>query len=592
MRFKYFATAIAAITLAGCSNNDDVPAGNNQPDANKAQAYLKVKINQTGGSGVSRGSVPTDNEFEQATADEYNISSAKFYFYDANGNYVTDGNLTKQEIGGSEEKTDTKLDFKSNAVVVLKNTGKGYPKYMVTVLNAPESFNAEKKSLTELEKMLALAADGKVWTEKDNKCENFIMSTSSYLESGSRTVANKTYFVTEIEDRNYQSSESDAQNTANAVQVYVERLAAKVSFNISDEKFTKENTKEVDNESNKRTIYKLETVTVAEDKKEEDTGTNNISKQLYADILGWGLTNTAKNSYMMMNLGEKWTATVPFTGWQPSTTEYRSYWGMSTLYNETTINDKNLNRSSWLDADTPINSNTNYNYCAEHTYKTLTKDNLPKDATSVLIKAQLVDEDGQPVEYIRYNGLLWTYERFVENMCQTAGVYKKVGDEYTVLSPKDEAVCKFEHLGQGAIKLVISLNNSTTENEITLYDKNGTEITAESLTLINSTLESLVTPQEGSSNTKAIAYENGMMYYTIPIEHLYNDNDKDKIVEGEYGVVRNHYYKLTLTALSKIGHGVYKENEVIIPEPDPDYYYVGAQINVLSWHVVEQDVEL
>jgi predicted helicase len=58
-------------------------------------------------------------------------------------------------------------------------------------------------------------------------------------------------------------------------------------------------------------------------------------------------------------------------------------------------------------------------------------------------------------------------------------------------------------------------------------------------------------------------------------------------------MVRNHWYKINVTAVKRIGEAVYNPNVIIpdIPEKTEDYY-LAAEIHVLSWHVVNQNVEL
>lgn len=85
------------------------------------------------------------------------------------------------------------------------------------------------------------------------------------------------------------------------------------------------------------------------------------------------------------------------------------------------------------------------------------------------------------------------------------------------------------------------------------------------------------------------------MYYNIPIEHLNNAGvaENETIPEAKYGVVRNHHYVVTIDKLEKIGKGIFVGNEKIVPGyPDDDTYYVGAKINILSWKIVSQNVEL
>ena len=116
----------------------------------------------------------------------------------------------------------------------------------------------------------------------------------------------------------------------------------------------------------------------------------------------------------------------------------------------------------------------------------------------------------------------------------------------------------------------------------------------------------LSTAQNADTWGKSIAYTGGEMVYTIPIEHLNADkttlgdgetNPADQKREGYYGVVRNHWYRITVDSLVKMGHGIFnpgdgsEENpgEPIIPdEPEDPTYYLGAKINILSWKIVNQ----
>ncbi len=84
-------------------------------------------------------------------------------------------------------------------------------------------------------------------------------------------------------------------------------------------------------------------------------------------------------------------------------------------------------------------------------------------------------------------------------------------------------------------------------------------------------------------------FNKGLMYYTVPVEHLATSNT-NSIVEGQYGVVRNHWYRLTVNSVSKFGRGIADPNEVIVPGEEEVYYYLGADLNVLAWKMVNQTV--
>ena len=85
----------------------------------------------------------------------------------------------------------------------------------------------------------------------------------------------------------------------------------------------------------------------------------------------------------------------------------------------------------------------------------------------------------------------------------------------------------------------------------------------------------------------ALVYKDGMTYYYTDIRHLANDVDKT----GAYGVVRNHVYKVNITGIQGFGTPVYNPTQdfVEVDTPDEIYTYVSAQINILSWRVVDRN---
>ncbi len=93
-------------------------------------------------------------------------------------------------------------------------------------------------------------------------------------------------------------------------------------------------------------------------------------------------------------------------------------------------------------------------------------------------------------------------------------------------------------------------------------------------------------------------YESGMMYYNIPIEHLRGGtmsiatDGAVSVEEADYGVVRNHCYDLKINKIENLGVSVWDPAEPIVPNLETPSFYVGASINILSWKVVNQNVEL
>jgi hypothetical protein len=86
-----------------------------------------------------------------------------------------------------------------------------------------------------------------------------------------------------------------------------------------------------------------------------------------------------------------------------------------------------------------------------------------------------------------------------------------------------------------------------------------------------------------------------MSYYIVNIEHLgVKEMDGETYLPAYYGTVRNHVYQITFGAVKGLGTPVF-DPEAIIPEPvqpDDTESFIEAQINVLSWHLIKQDVTL
>ena len=164
---------------------------------------------------------------------------------------------------------------------------------------------------------------------------------------------------------------------------------------------------------------------------------------------------------------------------------------------------------------------------------------------------------------------------------------KTVEDDAVTYTQINETFVKLENVGNGEVKVIFE--KPTPADKI--YSTNdGTDTEVTDFTTLNN---NLATASDG-----AVGFADGMMYYNIPIEHLNNDavtetDSKKTIPEAKYGVVRNHHYVVSITKLDNLGNGIFAPDEVIVPdEKDQTKYYVGAKINILSWKLVNQNVEL
>ena len=303
---------------------------------------------------------------------------------------------------------------------------------------------------------------------------------------------------------------------------------------------------------------------------------------------------------MVKNININWTADNLGFNWDKYT-DFRSFWGKS----------YNYDNADFVYTATPGEGKTcplNYvtlndglvdlgksSYCAENTNTTAIlnqEGNFPAAVTSILLKAKVCDASGNALNLVRFNGILFKQEQFlsyiinVMNANNKWNVWSKTSgtdsDTYTQL---DKAGVELVSDGNGGVKVQL-------KSGLTLYSKN--ESTASEPTYTTITDPSAINTQLASISGSAVGYTGGEMYYNIPIEHLNPiEDDATAIEEANYGIVRNHHYVVTVSTLDKLGKGIFNPDEVVIPEKDDNNtYYIAAQINILSWKVVEQDVEL
>lgn len=560
----------AAAVLAGCEKENTVKG---LPMTEDGTAYIAVKISS------EPGIKGTDMNFEYGSEDEHKVTSADFYFYDAQGTFVSQAKVWN---GGNanNQNPDENIEYFGNNVVMLKGlTEKTFPKYVVTILNQPEGFTPGVNLKAMEDNIIGAIKSG----------DNFIMTTTSYVHGGTGDYAGSQpiYFANEVVEANF-VKDPDGDVTATPVVIYVERLAAKVKLSVDEALVPVAGT---DN------TYELK-VSVAGDP--NDTSAPAIgSETVRIRLEGWGLNATAKQTHIVKNIKNDWN--LGGFDWN-EVSNFRSLWGMGTAYDKEY--DANgtygtyLNYNKWTEFSAHIGDNL---YCAENTNTAAKLDgHLGNAATSVVLTATVLLKDGEnwvEGDLIRYSGLLYNakdFKAYVLNNLNTLGQLK-----YYKKTQADATHFSYTQVGVDDIEVVLATEGDnkkvtlalTAEAEgatwVSAFDEeNGTDTPADITGLKNAL--------KGFTGT---GYKGGKMFYNIPIEHLFEDGT-EAIAEGEYGVVRNHYYKLTVTSLNKLGNGVWNPGTgelPIIPEnpEDPDeYYQVGVQINILSWRVVSQDVEL
>ena len=322
---------------------------------------------------------------------------------------------------------------------------------------------------------------------------------------------------------------------ANPVTIHVERVAAKVAF--SSENAGQFQVGEVD------------------------------GKTIYAQIRGFQLYNDYQTSWLVKKITPTWES-LGFN-WNDADW-FRSYWATSldTAFPENTF--------EWDGGYTELGS---FVYCGENT-RTWTKENDVR--TKVIVKATLVDETGtvrQEVvnwygkDYLNESNLLKVVANTLKNT-----YFSGNGTTFTGLAPEDIKCVGRAMTDDNAYEVYFQLSEAGAAKTWYKYaDNNYGEIAVATLNT------------ELAAVQPALVYNDGMTYYYTDIKHLGNTG-----TTAEYGVVRNHVYKVNITDIKGFGTPVYDPtSDFIVPDkPEEIVTYVAAQINILSWRVVANDYQL
>lgn len=140
------------------------------------------------------------------------------------------------------------------------------------------------------------------------------------------------------------------------------------------------------------------------------------------------------------------------------------------------------------------------------------------------------------------------------------------------------------NVGNGAQEIYNGTTNIP-ENQIALVDANATLARA---------------------TQWANRYNEGRAFFNIPIRHLgwyAGDNpnagnnktsiDYSQARVGDFGLVRNHVYNLSVTSIEGLGTAVSEPTEPIVPPIETQDYFVAYRLNILNWAIVPvQDIEL
>ena len=586
-----FSAVLAGLMLGSCSSSDDI-AGSNTGFNETGKGYINISLNlPTQGKNVSRAA---NDDTADGVADEYKVNDAALLlFAGANENdavfqgaYNLDG-LKKTDIDANVQISTqlTKVQDISSIsasgniyAFVLVNKGSNInvgTDHTITVNGSPFTGN--------------FSAFSKLEVKGDFVKDNLMMTNVPVVTKPGTAAFDDATVLADVTSSIFKT---EAEAKANpAADVFVERVASKVTLGMTGSGTSTE-TLSADGATAENFKYALE---------------------------GWNLANVNKSSYLVRQYDNTWNNLTSdgsdfltgadksafdanpyrFAGIKliktnvssdPAANKYRTYWGKDINYDtdapfasDPTVGDANLTLGK--------NATT---YCYENTFD-VNHQNVC-NTTTAIVKMKII-----PDSYT--DGTFYTINGGKDVVYSLANAKTKVGNQF--LGENTESSLKTTYFP------AVTEAGKITVSDVEFSDKAGavtftklvltfTPNAGGTVTTANVTDATVLTAL--ANNIKVVEYKGGYSYYNILIKHFgdeltpWNPSTKTSGISyptpneannwlGRYGVLRNNWYDLDITGVSRLGAATPDELDVK-KDPTPDdnlKSYISVKINVLSW---------
>lgn len=567
---KLFPFACVALMMTACASDKEEIGSGTKPGSDPQ--YLAVNI-------VNVGATPTTRAagYENGTAEESAIKKVRFYFFNGDGSpYLIKNPGMGVEGGGdknwleaspADDTTSGKpsqIEKITQTVLVINGVQSAAPAAIVAVVNpgTVEATTLQNEKGGDVMRLseLRYSAVGSQFYKKDakGKVSDFVMSNSVYVNAGEDVCAS-------LVAGHVTTSAETAK--AKPVDIYVERVVAKVTADVDNEAFEYGNG--TNWEANKY-------------------GTKNpVGKSgdydVYAVIEGWGLANENGKAEVEKQVNKTWAdGTLGFTPW--TTADFhRCFWEKSVAFDAGTGGNQPVNPTfNQLKANIQDVLYTLPN-TPENKVTDLKNNDLTKLAVAATLKYKDASNNWHNAEICRYNGVsILGIDNLKRQVALTFSQYYTSTDatNYTQLS-KDDINFKDPDATTQQYLVTPTLANDAAGTK-KYYTKTNTGTTP---TFREVNKADVLAAIEAD---KAEIRRDGRAYYYVPIKHLGGTGEL-----AEYGIVRNHFYKITLTGIKGFGTPVYDPDKVVDPiVPTYENTYLAARVQVLQWRVVNQNASL
>lgn len=609
MKKKYlFSMAVAALMMGACQSEDIASVGNGPagPEwTSDGKGYVSLAINLPTKPTMLRGA---NDSFDEGTVAEYYVQDAMLVLFtstnpnetnpETNATFAAAYQLDLSDWDDAQSGQNvTRIGKIVQEISQLPSEGKSA--YALVVLNNNGALSIENSNGLRIGNIALTVGTSKLAdlneamqavTGNNLHANSFLMSNAPLSTMGGGSTkpdGAKIQTLAKIELANIKDTEAEAVDNP-AAEVYVERAVAKV------------------------------TVT-AENGHLEETGTEKEEGLAYT-ILGWTLDNTNPVSNLVRTYDGTWnnlasvyrSVSNPYRmigGANVAPNLFRTYWGADANYDAAPagtnllVNNagKIIENGSLTKADGAVPA-----YCLENTTDVAHMND--DELTRIIVKAEFNGGkdfyivNGNKEEIYVDDGAL-TEANSIQKRCVEAFMKNPQVAEWIKSNLNDSKTAD-------ATSFTITLPAEPEAGMITKGIKVAISPAAmeDNVFKTGANLGELANIFATTSNFTVDYYKGGESYYQVYIKHfgdeltpwsktvvgaeneVYPDENKDNNYLGRYGVLRNNWYDISVTAIHGIGSSTVPE---FTGDPvDELEKYIAVKINILAWAKRSQEVVL
>lgn len=576
-KFRLLPIALTALVLGSCSSEDVIDNGGNGSVLPGEKGYVSLAINLP-----TTPSTRANDDFDDGLEAEYKVNDATLLIFNGtdeanavfSGAYDL-GSMTPTSVGGN-----ITASYNVTKEITKPGSGNVYALVVVNkgnVLTNDDEWKLKGESLTgktfDYFRTTAqtLTASELASVTSDAVGSFFMTNAPLYTNPGGVTDPNggNAVTLTKINTENIYSTQAEAEDNP-AASIYVERAVAKV------------------------------TVT--------NSNTGSAGSSLTYAITGWTLDVTNTKSYIVRNVnGADWwsykAATsndYRFVGSAAVAAGlYRTYWAYDPNYESLVEGDFTKLEGTIPASLTEVGKNA---YCLENTFNVANMNQ--NQTTRVIVAAKLTmagaEESGDFYILDNDKNTIFTKENAVKAIMAE---YLTNPAVVAALQDPTTGLNEGQSIGEADLTVKFDSKENTggdlTVTEITISedrkgDFKGGDIPAVLKADGNNNIIAAV-----NAGKKVSYYKGGVAYYPVMIRHFdnyqtpwdnveYNNNGNNYL--GRYGVLRNNWYNIDVTAIKTIGSA--DVPDVYGTPDDPMESWISVEINVLSWAKRTQSVDL